>query len=95
MTIGYLKRYFENTENPKFFLTDVFSWRGVYKEVAFTPSKVGSKEESLKIIERALTEFFVGYKGGDFSYDIHTEAHFENEESSWGDMALYKLLLND
>lgn len=95
MTIGYLKRYFENTENPKFFLVDVFSWRGVYEEVAFTPSKVGSKEESLKIIERALTEVFEGYKGSDYSYNLHTNAHFENEESSWGDMALYKLLLND
>lgn len=95
MTIEWLKKYFENAENPKFFLVDVFSWRGVYEEVAFTPSKEGSKEESLKIIERALSETFEGYKGGEYSYNIHTEAHFENGESNWGDMALYNLLLND
>lgn len=36
MTLKHLKSYFENTENPKFYLTDVFSWRGIYNEVAFT-----------------------------------------------------------
>ena len=63
-TIGDLKSYFENTpeEELKFFITDVFSWRGIYADVAFVPSKFGNKEESLNIINRALTEEFKGYK---------------------------------
>lgn len=95
MTISDLKNYFEKEKNPKFFLTDVFSWRGSYDEVAFTPSRNGTREESLNLIERALNESFYGYKGGYYSYGIHTEAHFESEHSTWSDMALYRLLLND
>ena len=95
MTILYLKEYFEKTENPKFYLVDVFSWRGVYDEVAFVPSKDGSKEESLKQIDRALTETFDGWKGGEYSYNVYTEIHFETEERGGSDMALYNLLLKD
>ncbi len=62
MTIQYLKEYFENTETPKFYLVDVFSWRGIYAEVAFVPSKQGSKEESLKLIDLALSEVFEGWR---------------------------------
>lgn len=52
MILEYLKSYFENTENPKFYLRDVFSWRGIYNEVAFIPSTEGSREESLYLINR-------------------------------------------
>lgn len=82
MTIQDLKEYFETTEKPKFFLTDVFSWRGAYNEVAFTPSKEGTKEESLELIEWALEESFCGWKGGIFSYDLDTEVHFECDPSA-------------
>lgn len=95
MTIQYLKEYFEKTENPRFYLVDVFSWRGVYDEVAFVPSKDGSKEESLKQIDRALTETFYGWKGGEYTYEEYTDAHFETEERGFSDMALYNLLLKD
>ncbi len=95
MTIGDLQDYFENTENPKFYLVDVFSWRGRYDEVAFTPSKHGNKKESLGLIEKALSETFLGWKGGDYTYADYTQTHFETEQSSFSDTALYKLLLND
>ena len=94
MTIKFLKNYFENEENPKFFLTDVFSWRGIYDEVAFTPSDKGSKEESLLLINMALTETFRGYKGGNYTYNLYTSVHFEDDESDNNDMSLYMLLLN-
>lgn len=94
MTIKDLKEYFLNTENPKFFLTDVFSWRGFYSEVAFTPSAVGTKERSLELIEEALTGTFIGYKGGEFTYDEWTNVHFENDSSFSDDDALYDLLLH-
>lgn len=95
MTISDLKDYFENTENPKFYLVDVFSWRGCYDEVAFTPSRQGSKEESLAIIGRALSETFLGWKGGEYTYKEYSDAHFETEERGCSDMALYNLLLNN
>lgn len=90
-----MKKYFEDTEKPKFFLTDVFSWRGIYAEVAFTPSKTGTREESLALIERALTERFCGYKGDVFTYNVYTNVHFELERCEFDDMALYNLLLED
>lgn len=93
MTIEFLKKYFENEEDPKFYLTDVFSWRGDYFQVAFKPSVKGTKEESLDLVERALTEEFRGYKGGKYEYTPSTPAHFELEESSYDDVALYEILL--
>nr|DAR63522.1 MAG TPA: hypothetical protein [Caudoviricetes sp.] len=95
MVIADLKEYFEKAENPKFYLTDVFSWRGCYDEVAFIPSKNGSKEDSLRQIDRALTETFDGWKGGEYTYEDYTDAHFETEERGYSDMALYNLLLKD
>lgn len=95
MTIRDLKEYFENTENPKFFLTDVFSWRGFYSEIAFTPCEIGTKEESLQLIKRALTETFEGRKGGEYTYDEYTDVHFELDKWDDSDMALYNLLLGD
>lgn len=94
MTLKHLKSYFENTENPKFYLTDVFSWRGIYNEVVFTPSKEGSREESLYLINEALNGVFTGYKGGCYTYNIYTKVYFENNISSCDDLALYQLLLN-
>ena len=91
MTIKDLKEYFEKTEKPKFYLVDVFSWRGAYDEVAFAPSEEGS----LRQIDRALTETFEGWKGGEYAYDKHTNVHFEIEERSCSDMALYNLLLKN
>lgn len=94
-TIDNLRNYFINTpeEDLKFFLVDVFSWRGIYADVAFVPSKFGNKEESLDIINRALTEEFIGYKGGNYKYDEDTRIHFEYCDSYCYDSALYDILL--
>lgn len=94
MTISDLKHYFETVKDPKFFIIDVFSWRGVYDEVAFTPSKNGTREESLEFINKALTKTFEGYKGGEYTYELYTDVHFEFDERSFLDDALYSVLLN-
>jgi len=94
MTIRFLKQYFEREEEPVFFLTDVFSWRGMYDEVAFIPERYGTIEESLSIINKALNESFIGYKGGRYRYDLNTRVHFEDDDSNDDDMELYLLLLN-
>lgn len=84
MTVKDLQEYFLNTETPKFFLVDVFSWRGIYDEVAFTDSDTGSREESLKLIDMAITERFAGWKDDEFcrTFDVNTEVHFEPCESA-------------
>lgn len=95
MNISDLRAYFEDTKEPKFYLTDVFSWRGCYSEVAFTPSRNGSREQSLEMIQRALIEDFPGWKGGKFVYGLCTRVHFEKQEQGHSDNALYDLLLSD
>lgn len=89
-----IKNYFEQCSEPAFFLTDVFSWRGYYNEVAFVPSRKGTREESLELINRALTETFEGYKGGEYTFDNYTTVHFEPYQSSCTDIALFNLLIN-
>lgn len=69
--------------------------RDLQYKVAFKPSKEGSVEESIEILDRAISETFYGYKGGEYTYNLYTEAHFELEESGSSDMALHNLLLDD
>jgi hypothetical protein len=89
MELGKLKNHFEQMESGKaldYKLSKPFSWRGVYAECAFEILKESStKEENLEQIEKALTEEFHGYKGGEFRYDLDTEVHFESSYGSWSD----------
>ena len=94
MTIFDLKEYFKNTEEPKFFLKNYFSWRGNYSEIAFTPSTHGSKEDTLSLLEDATRRTCTGWKGGEYNYDDDTSVHFEFYEADIGDNALYEVLLN-
>ena len=93
MNIEYLKNYFEMTDNPKFYLINVFSWAGACGEVAFSPSIEGTKEESIRLINRALTETFHGYYNEEYTYDLYTEVHFEADVGEYYDSALFDLLL--
>ncbi len=70
----------------KYGISQPFSWRGVYAEVAFEMlEKPMSKEEILANIELAYTETFQGYKGGEYRYKDHTDIHFEEDSSKWTD----------
>ena len=53
LTLKDLNDYFLKEQYPKFFINDVFSWRGHYADVAFTISRNGSRNESLDMIYRA------------------------------------------
>ena len=92
MELYRLKNFYKKNNNPKVFLVDVFSWRGCPDEVAFTPSLVGSVKESLFMIDKALSETFEGYKGGDYVYDKWTNVHFEFDGANYDDDALFTLL---
>lgn len=59
-------------------ISEPFSWRGDYSEVAFSLNDAQmSREEVLTNIELAYTETFMGYKGGDYKYSDYTTVHFE------------------
>lgn len=99
MELGRLKNHFEQMETGKvldYKLSNPFSWRGVYAECAFEILKENStKEENLEQIEKALTEEFGGYKGGEFRYNLDTEVHFETDCGSYTDGGYSKRLIEE
>lgn len=99
MTLGELKNHFEQMEAGKelnFKLSNPFSWRGVYAECAFEILKeTSTKEDNLEKIEKALSEEFEGYKGGEFYYDLDTDIHFETDCGSYTDGGYSKRLVEE
>lgn len=89
MNLKELKSYFESFEDDYVFdwsLSDPFSWRGAYDEVAFAVLKQPStKESNLQKIKKAYTETFFGYKGGEYDYNNYTPVNFEQDTSCWTD----------
>jgi hypothetical protein len=89
MTLLELKQYFENQKEGKVFnysLSEPFSWRGIYAEVAFDLlHKKATREEILDTIDLAYTQKFYGYKGGTFRYNDYTEIHFEKDSGCYTD----------
>lgn len=59
-------------------ISDPFSWRGSYDEVAFEIlEQPMTREEILARIEKAYTDMFYGYKGGEYRYSDYTTVNFE------------------
>ena len=89
MELKEFKQQIEKAEMGKTFdfgISEPFSWRGIYAEVAFEMlEQPMTREEILANIEKAYSEEFYGYKGGTFRYDDHTEVHFESNSGSWTD----------
>lgn len=89
MTLGQLKKYIESFAPGTVFeynLSEPFSWRGDYSEVAFSISNEKStREDLLKKIKSALTGTFYGYKGGEYRFQEYTDIHFEESGSDWTD----------
>lgn len=70
----------------KFGISEPFSWRGSYCEVAFAIIKAPmTRERVLERIEEAYTNTFEGYKGGSYTYDNETKVNFEEDYSCWSD----------
>ena len=44
MTLIDLYNYFDTHKEPKFFINNCFCWRANYNDVAFTPSRIGTRE---------------------------------------------------
>ena len=89
MKLGKLKKLIESLPDGKKFnrsLSDPFSWRGSYDEVAFSIEEVAAtKEEMLDKITKAFTQEFCGYKGGEYRYNGQTPVNFEADESDYSD----------
>jgi hypothetical protein len=89
MTLKEFKNHIDSFTYNKVFdysISNPFSWRGVYSEVAFTIKPIPSdKEDVLSKINKAYDNEFYGYKGGNYKYDDNTDIHFESEPSSWSD----------
>lgn len=85
MILEDFKNYISSFPQDKIFdygISEPFSWRGSYDEVAFSISeRQMTREEILSRIELAYTEIFYGYKGGEFKYDGWTTVNFEKEGS--------------
>lgn len=70
----------------KYGISEPFSWRGVYAEVAFQMLEESmTREQILERISLAFTETFIGYKGGEFTYGNMTPVNFEEGTGRWTD----------
>ena len=85
MNLKEFKDYIESFPVEAIFnysISEPFSWRGSYNEVAFAIDDSSmSRELMLEYIERAYTETFTGYKGGEYRYDDYTDIHYEESYS--------------
>lgn len=85
MELRELKEQIERTGNGRTFeygISEPFSWRGSYDEVAFRIiEQPMTREEILINIQKAYIETFMGHKGGEYKYSDRTKIHFEEDRS--------------
>lgn len=89
MNLEEFKHHIESIEEGVSFnygISEPFSWRGSYDEVAFEiVEQPMSREEILENIQKAFTETFYGYKGGQYTYCENTPVNFEEDTFKWSD----------
>jgi len=71
----------------KYGISEPFSWRGVYAEVAFQILEESmTREQILERINLAFTKTFIGWKSLDeFTYGNMTPVNFEEGTGRWTD----------
>ena len=94
-----LKKHIESFKGRHEFeysLSEPFTWKGSYDEIAFNVIKEKStKEQILSEIMKSYTATFERYtQGGKNKYSDETLIHFEKEWSSYSDGEYCKELLN-
>lgn len=81
----YVQNFKQGTEF-EYGVSDPFSWRGSYDEVAFEVlQEPMTREEILAKIDKAYSEIFYGYKGGKFTFNDCTPVNFEEDTSRYTD----------
>lgn len=97
MNLLEFKTYIESLpDNTQFnySISEPFSWRGSYDEVAFSiEEKPTTKEEILRRINLAYTETFRGYKGGEYNYHDWTPINFESGHHAYTDKIYTKEII--
>lgn len=99
MNLKQLKSHFENMDSNEkldYSLSNPFSWRGSYDEVAFDiEEKPSTPKENLDKIKEAYNETFYGYKGGEFTFDDCTSINFEQDTGSYTDGGYCEKLISE
>lgn len=76
MNMGTLKQLFDQLDDGMFVFKNAFetphAYRGYYEEVAFAPTQNVSLYQVKESIEKAMSDIFVGWKGGEYTYDVDT-----------------------
>jgi len=89
MELKDFKQHIENAEKGKTFeygISNPFSWRGSYDEVAFEILEIPmTREEMLIRIQKAYDDVFYGYKGGEYRFSDWTTVNFEDSGRSYTD----------
>lgn len=81
VTLDRLRDLLSNATNAycEYGFRNPHSYREDYDEVGFEPASHVTVAEMLSCVERALSDNFTGYHGGDFSFSGSTRAHISNE----------------
>ena len=89
MTLLDFKQHIEALpENSvlKYGISEPFSWRGDYSEVAFAISTAPmAREDVLERIQLAYVGPFIGYKGGEYFFADYTDIHFKESARNYTD----------
>jgi hypothetical protein len=82
-TLLAVKEFLENVQatDPNFEFVNAFnnphSWRGEYSEIAFQSAYLLTSADMLECVDRAITEKFYGWKGGEYNYCLDKHCHIE------------------
>lgn len=88
MDLVDMKNMFDTLDDDavlKYGPDNVFSWRGSYDEVCFSIGENVTVCSVKALIEKALTEEFYGYKGGEYRFYPNTPVNFESGNRAWTD----------
>ena len=89
MNLGQFEQHIKSFPEGTIFkygISEPFSWRGVYAEVAFQMLEESmTREQILERIQEAYNGIFVGYKGGEYRYCETTDVNFECDYGRYTD----------
>jgi hypothetical protein len=78
MNIGQLLTFLDNFPKERVCLlgfNNPHSYRGYYEEAAVEPADNVTIGSMIDCLNRLLDEEFIGYKGGEYTYDTYTPIH--------------------
>jgi hypothetical protein len=96
ITIGELKEIVNKLNDDEIYdigINDVFSWRGSYDEPCFSFEKEISGKHMKEVMNRATSEVFTGWKGGDYTYQDYDKCNFELEHGRYSDGEFFLLTM--